>query len=197
MSLIIDFENIEQKCRNAAETEEYEKLVEKTVKAKKIFLIGNGGLHFVANHMATDLSRLIENKAVYSFESVGFITSNANDHGFEQMFIRWLETIATVEDPDDCLVVGLSCSGNSSNVVRALHWAQEKGIGTFLVSGQKSEALRNDVDELCLKCEFFHTVEVMCLIIFYDLIHRVGSHCPSITEEKKRMSGSPLRKVED
>ena len=195
MSLLINFENIEEKCYEAAASGEYDVLVNKVSKAKKIFLIGNGGLHFVANHMATDLSRLIENKAVYSFESVGFITSNANDHGFEQMFVRWLETVTTVENPDECLIIGLSCSGNSSNVIKALHWGEDRGFGTFMVSGQKSEVLRDDIDELSLECEFFHTVEVMCLIVFYDLIHRVGSHCPSITEEKKRMASSPLRKA--
>ena len=90
MSLKINFENIEEKCINIATTAEYNLLVDKINRAKKIFLIGNGGLHFVANHMATDLTRLINNKVVYSFESVGFITSNANDHGFEKMFVRWL-----------------------------------------------------------------------------------------------------------
>jgi len=48
---------------------------------------------------------------------------------------------------------------------------------------------------MLINFEFFHTVEVMCLMLFYDLIHHVGSHCPSITEEKKRMRNSPLRKV--
>ena len=196
MSLKINFENIEEKCINIATTAEYNLLVDKINRAKKIFLIGNGGLHFVANHMATDLTRLINNKVVYSFESVGFITSNANDHGFEKMFVRWLETVCAVESPDDCLIIGLSCSGNSSNIIRSLHWGYEKGFPTFLISGQRSMTLKDKVDQLCFNCEYFHTVEVMCLMMFYDLIHRVGSHCPSITEEKKRMADSPLRKVQ-
>ena len=111
------------------------------------------------------------------------------------MFVRWLETVCAVENPDDCLIIGLSCSGNSSNVVRSLHWGHENNFPTFLISGQKSLALKDEVDQLCFNCEYFHTVEVMCLMVFYDLIHRVGSHCPSITEEKKRMADSPLRKV--
>ena len=69
--MLIDFENISQKCTDASLTKEYDILVKKVNKSKKIFLIGNGGLHFVASHMATDLSRLIPNKAVYSFDSVG------------------------------------------------------------------------------------------------------------------------------
>ena len=118
--MIINFENIEEKCKKAFSSTEYDLLVDKINKSKKIFVIGNGGLHFVASHMATDMSRLISDKAVYSFDSVGFITSNSNDHGFDQAFVRWLETMASVEEPKDCLVIGLSCSGNSSNIIGAM-----------------------------------------------------------------------------
>tara|TARA_R110000824_G_scaffold257470_1_gene446427 strand:+ start:6361 stop:6945 length:585 start_codon:yes stop_codon:yes gene_type:complete len=192
----IDFENIEQRCIDAIDSDEYAILASKINKAKKIFLLGNGGLHFVASHMATDLSRLIPDKAVYSFDSVGFITSNANDHGFDKLFVRWLDTVAAIEDASDCLVVGMSCSGNSSNVVNALHWADDKNIDTFMVSGQKSEILRNGISEMSYECEYFHTVEVMCMIIFYDLIHQTDNKCPSIRGEKNRLKGSHLRNVE-
>jgi hypothetical protein len=69
--MLIDFENIEEKCQIACSSEEYKVLINKVNKAKKIYLIGNGGLHFVACHMSTDLSRLIPDKAVFSFDSVG------------------------------------------------------------------------------------------------------------------------------
>ena len=193
--MLIDFENIEEKCNTAANSEEYTVLVNKVKAAKKIFLIGNGGLHYVASHMATDLSRLIPDKAVFSFDSVGLITSNANDHGYNKIFIRWLDTITPADNPEDCLVIGLSCSGNSANVVDTLHWAEENGISTFLISGAPSETLRDNIDELAIRCEYFHTVEVAILMIFYDLIHRTGNHCPSINQEKRRMANSPLRKA--
>lgn len=193
--MLIDFENIEEKCDTAANSKEYERLVEKVSKAKKIFLIGNGGLHYVASHMATDLSRLIPDKAVFSFDSVGFITSNANDHGYNKIFIRWLDTITPSDKPEDCLVIGLSCSGNSPNIIETLHWAEDRNIATFLISGTDSEQLRDDIDELPIRCEYFHTVEVATLMIFYDLIHRTGNHCPSIDQEKRRLFNSPLRKT--
>ena len=136
--MLIDFENIQEKCNVASSSDEYAILVKKVQQAKKIFVIGNGGLHYVASHMATDLSRLIPGKAVYSFDSVGFVTSNANDHGYEQLFVRWLETIADVENADECLVIGLSCSGNSANVINALHYSRDVGFDTFMISGQKS-----------------------------------------------------------
>ena len=170
---------------------------DKVNRAKKIFLIGNGGLHYVASHMATDLSRLIPDKAVFSFDSVGFITSNANDHGYNKIFIRWLDTITPSDDPEDCLVIGLSCSGNSPNVIETLHWAEDRNIATFLISGTDSEQLRDDIDELPIRCEYFHTVEVATLMIFYDLSHRTGNHCPSIDQEKRRLFDSPLRKAAD
>tara|TARA_R110001592_G_scaffold233433_2_gene491064 strand:+ start:392 stop:982 length:591 start_codon:yes stop_codon:yes gene_type:complete len=195
--VLIDFENIEEKCRTASSSKEYQILVDKLNKAKKIYLIGNGGLHFVACHMSTDLSRLIPDKAVFSFDSVGFITSNANDYGYENLFTRWLETIVTIEKPEDCLVIGLSCSGNSSNIINALHWADSSLIDTFLISGESSDILKSDIDELSMNCEYFHTVEVSIMMIFYDLIHRTGNRCPSIRQEKERMVDSPLRKAND
>jgi len=197
MALNIQFENIEKRCEKISDSEGYSLLAEKLSKAKKVFLMGNGGLHYVASHMATDMSRLVSNKTVYSFDSVGFITSNANDHGFEHMFVRWLETVATVEDPEECLMVGLSCSGNSANIINALHWAQDRGFETFMVSGQKSLTLNDEIDEISFECEYFHTVEVMCMILFYDLIHQIGSRCPSINQEKERMKDSPLRKAQN
>jgi len=190
---MIDFENIETRLTEKASTDEYKILIDKVNKAKKIFLIGNGGLHYVASHMATDLSRLIPDKAVFSFDSVGFITSNANDHGYENLFARWLETVAGVEDPDAVLVIGLSCSGNSANIVNGLHWAADNNFDTFMISGETSDHLRDDIDELSLHCNYFHTVEVMTMMLFYDLIHRTGNHCPSIRQEKIRLADSPLR----
>ena len=189
----IDFENIEERCSKVIDSKEYELLVNKIEKAKKVFLIGNGGLHYVASHMSTDMSRLIKNKAFYSFDSVGFVTSNANDHGYEQLFVRWLETIADVESPDDCLVIGLSCSGNSVNIINALHYSRDIGFDTFMISGQKSEKLDENVDELYFTFEYFHTVELSIMILFYEMIHQVGARCPSIRGEKNRLSDSPLR----
>jgi phosphoheptose isomerase len=191
--MLVNFENIEEKCNTATISEPYKLLVEKVNKAKRIYIIGNGGLHYVASHMATDMSRLIDDKAVYSFDSVGYITSNSNDHGFGRVFIRWLDTIAMIDEKEDSLIIGLSCSGNSSNIIGSLHWANSKGFMTHMISGQKSQILEENIDEVILNCEYFHTVEVSCLILFYDLIHRTGNHCPSITKEKERMGDSYLR----
>lgn len=183
---MIDFENIEEKMKQACETEQWQNLVLKFRKAKRIYFIGNGGLHFTAAHAATDCTRLISNKVCYSLDTTGFITSCANDHGYDNLFIRWLETSVIKEEIKDSLVIGMSCSGNSKNITRCLSWANTSGFETFLISGRKSKRLESCVDELDLKCNFFHTVEVLCLILFYQMIHEMGSQCPTILKEIKR-----------
>jgi D-sedoheptulose 7-phosphate isomerase len=191
----IDFENIQELCEKVCSSTEYNILVDKVKKAKKIYLLGNGGLHFVAAHMSTDLTRLIPDKVAYSFDNFGFITSNANDHGFQNIFSRWLETVATIDNNEESLVIGMSCSGNSTNVVSALHWADENGFDTYMISGQKSEHLKSSIEELSFECQYFHTVEVSCMMLFYDLIHQTENKCPSIKGEKNRLSGSSLRNM--
>ena len=189
----IDFENISMKCEEIINTPIYDELVKKISIAKKIYLFGNGGLHYVSSHMATDMTRLIPNKVVYSYDSVGFITSSANDYGFNELYVRWLETFSVGDLPKDCLVIGMSCSGNSVNVVKALHWADKNNFETFLISGQKSQILESKISELTFNCQYFHTVEVLCMMIFYDIIHQTDNKCPSIRGEKNRLKDSELR----
>ncbi len=185
----IDFENIEKKLEIALDSKEYLSLADKVNTAKRIYLIGNGGLHYVASHASTDMTRLIEGKVIHSFDSVGFITSNANDHPYDLLFVRWLESTTLDIDFENSLVIGMSCSGKSKNILNALEWAASKGIDTFMISGKSSGTLPEEVQELDLKCGYFHTVEVMALMLFYDLIHRTGNRCPSIDQEIRRKHG--------
>lgn len=177
----VDFEGIENKFSKVLRDAVYHLLIKKVEWNKKIFLMGNGGLHFVAGHASTDMTRLIDGKAFYSFDSVGFITSNANDHGYDHLFVRWLETVLKgVEDPTNTLLVGLSCSGNSANVINAMEWGKNNNCSTFMISGVKSKVLPKDVDELVFDCTYYHTVEVLTLMLFYDIIHKLGFSCPTI-----------------
>ena len=65
-----------------------------------------------------------------------------------------------------------------------------------MVSGQKSEILRTKISEMSYECDYFHTVEVMCMILFYDLIHQTDNKCPSIRGEKNRLKDSSLRSLD-
>ena len=102
---LVDFENIESKFQNVVASNDYDKLVNLLLKHSNIYVIANGGLHYVASHMATDISRLVPNKFCHSFDSFGFITSSANDFGFESIFERWLINCIPSDSPSLLIVV--------------------------------------------------------------------------------------------
>ena len=143
-------------------------------------MIGNGGLHYVASHMATDLSRLVSHLSVHSFDSVGFITSNANDHGYDNIFTRWLETINFANENTSPIVIGLSCSGRSINVINALELAIKNNSKAYLISGVENKNLKQGIKQLNFDCKYYHTVEALCLMLFYHIVHSIGYKCPPI-----------------
>jgi phosphoheptose isomerase len=176
-----DFEDLEHKYQTAIHSPEYQQLIKLVGNSRKIYVVANGGLHYVGSHMATDLTRLVPAKVVRSFDSFGFISSNANDHGWENTFVRWLETSAILDDPDTTMVYGMSCSGNSTNVIKAFEFARDRfGFKSFLLSGRPSKCKPSETLEICLNAEYYHTVETIGLMLFYDLVHKLGHACPVI-----------------
>ena len=107
MSSKADFENIEQKVSQCINSDQYRNLLRLISRHDNIYVLGNGGLHYVASHMATDMSRLLDNKFVHSFDSFGFITSSANDFGFESIFERWLECCICLPQNNKGLIIGI------------------------------------------------------------------------------------------
>lgn len=183
----IDFENLAEKLEIALLSDDYKLLVEKFTKAKKIYLMGNGGLNSIASHMSSDMTRLIPNKCAIAFSDPGFISSIANDYSWETVFVRHLETMCEgIENPSETLLIGLSCSGNSKNVVNALKWGEAHGFQTFQISGVKSTTLPENIGELSSDCIYFHTAELLTTAICYDLIIKTGNRCPEINAENAR-----------
>ena len=189
--MLIDFEKVQSRVEQICKSNDYLELIELTKSASDIYIIGNGGLHYVGSHMATDMTRLIEDKSVYSFDSFGFITSTANDHGYEEVFQRWLNATIRQDNFSNILVIGLSCSGASSNIINTLRWIKSKGGNIFLLAGANKKPL--DIKGLQMGFEYFHTVEVATMFLLYELIHQVGSECPSIKKENLRNVTSSLR----
>jgi D-sedoheptulose 7-phosphate isomerase len=104
---------------------------------RQVFLFGNGGSAANANHLANDfiygvsktfgsalrVSALSANSAV--------LTCLANDEGYDNIYLHQLAVLANTGD----LVIALSGSGNSSNIVKALTWCRENGVESFAVIG--------------------------------------------------------------
>lgn len=94
---------------------------------KTVFLIGNGGSHANADHIANDLLSC----GVRAFTpSTAFLTATGNDVGYEDIFSRWLKIVGDKGD----LLIALSGSGTSKNIVKALSTAKEIGMETLLVT---------------------------------------------------------------
>ena len=119
---------------------------------------------------------LIETEIRSSFDSFGFITSSANDFGFDTIFERWIDVCVNTTGKKG-LIIGLSCSGTSKNIVNALDYGKKINWDVFLISGKQTKI---NVPNLNIDAKHFHTVEVFCLMLFYEIIHSLGHTCPEI-----------------
>lgn len=106
------------------------RLLEDTrTKGQRIFLCGNGGSAATASHIAEDLALGPKKKGHQAFRTIGLtdnsasITAIGNDDGYEQIFVKQLENLFSKGD----LVIGISASGNSPNVIKALEYANRNG----------------------------------------------------------------------
>lgn len=103
----------------------------------QIFVIGNGGSASTASHLACDLGKgtSIEGKRRFRVisltDNVATMTAWSNDVSYEDVFVEQLKNLVKQKD----VVIGISASGNSENIIRAMHYAVEKGCKTIGWSG--------------------------------------------------------------
>lgn len=113
---------------------------------RTLFLIGNGGSAANASHFGQDLSKSTlpslsvgkRFRTIALTDNISFITALANDEGYERVFV---EQLITLGRPGDILVA-ISGSGNSPNVLRAVEYANGHGIKTIGVTGFNGGKLR-------------------------------------------------------
>lgn len=104
---------------------------------KKIILLGNGGSATTAMHFACDLSKwtVVDGtrrvRALSLVSNAALTTALGNDLGFDSVF---QEQLMSLLDPGD-VVVGISCSGQSPNVLSAMEWAGAAGAETVALTG--------------------------------------------------------------
>lgn len=138
-------------------------LVAKTIKAGgRIYSCGNGGSAAIANHLVCDCLKGIRTDTqlkpkVYSLSTtVELITAIVNDIGSEQMFSFQLESLGEAGD----LLIAISSSGSSPNIVRTLELARRMGIATIAMSGFAGQPSRELADvSLHVECENYGIVE--------------------------------------
>jgi D-sedoheptulose 7-phosphate isomerase len=115
-------------------------------KGNKIMSCGNGGSHCDAMHFAEELSGRYRNNrkalAAISISDASHITCVGNDYGFDFIFSRMVEALG---QPGDVLL-GISTSGNSKNVIEAVKAARQRGMQVVLLTGKDGGQLAGMAD---------------------------------------------------
>jgi D-sedoheptulose 7-phosphate isomerase len=123
--------------KNINNIEAAAKLIAQSVQSGgKVISCGNGGSHCDAMHFAEELTGKYRDhrKAIpaIAISDPSHISCVSNDYGYEFVFSRYLEALGNKGD----VLVGLSTSGNSANIIRAAQTAKEKGMKVIILSGK-------------------------------------------------------------
>lgn len=140
---------------------------------KQIFILGNGGSASTASHFACDLGKgtikkVYDNKekrfkVISLTDNIATMTAFGNDVSFEDIFSQQLKNLLNKED----VVIGISGSGNSPNVVKAIQYAKECGAKTIGLLGFKTGGkLRELIDyEITVQDNHYGRIEDIHLML--------------------------------
>lgn len=124
------------------------KITNAFLKGNKVLICGNGGSSAEASHFAAELVGHFEEKFRQALPALAlntdnsFLTAWSNDESFEEIFSRQLQALGASGD----ILIGLSTSGNSKNLVRAFETAKTKGIFSIALLGKDGGELKNFSD---------------------------------------------------
>ena len=97
---------------------------------KEVIMIGNGGSNAICSHIAQDYTKFLGNRA-YAFSDASRLTCYINDFGMENAYKRFLEDFAV----SDTLVILISSSGNSQNIVNCARYCCDEGLPFITITG--------------------------------------------------------------
>lgn len=145
----------------------------------KVLLCGNGGSAADAQHIAAELSGrfYLDRKPLYAEAlhcNTSYLTSVSNDYGYESVFARMLEAAGRSGD----MIIGISTSGNSANVLKAFAKAREIGMTTISFTGttggkmaEMSDILINVPSEVTPRIQEAHILigHILCELVEKEL----------------------------
>lgn len=181
---MLNFENLDEKFVNIVNGKEWTDLQSKFNKSNEIFVLGHGGNLAVADHAAVDITRLSNGTKNAMCPGSGVVaTSLINDVGFDQWMVTWLNQrtcTRTKSQLQDTLVLGVSSSGTSTDVIKALQWANDQGMNIAMITSRPLSVKIPNLTVVELGAEYYHTAEVLTLLLTYELTHGSGKECPPI-----------------
>lgn len=154
-------------------------VIVKTIeKGKKIVIFGNGGSAADAQHMAAELMgglRSHDRPAIASLAlttDTSFITAWSNDTDYETIFSRQIEAIGNKGD----VLIAISTSGNSKNVIRAIETAKEKRIRVIVLTGKSGGNMANSGNiNICIPSDDTQRIQEGHLMVEHILCESVES----------------------
>ena len=115
-------------------------LSKRITRAKRVYIIGNGGSYANAVHICNDLLGC----GIKAFTlDPATLTASANDYGYESVFERWINVVGENAD----LLIALSGSGKSKNILRAISAAKKLGMDTELVTWHLKDGMDMQASE--------------------------------------------------
>jgi len=201
---MLDFENIDEKFVSIVHSKEWQELQHKFNKCDNIYILGHGGNLAVADHAAIDISRLSNGTKNAMCPGSGIVsTSLINDVGFDQWMVSWLNQRTcsnTKRQMSKSLVLGVSSSGMSTDVIKALEWASSNGMELAVITSRDLSVQISGLTKVLLGTQYYHTAEVLTLLLTYQLTDGSGHACPPIGKntpeelEKLNWKGGKIRK---
>ncbi len=164
-------------------------LVDALEEGNKVLLFGNGGSAADAQHIAAEfVGRFAFDRpalpALALSVNTSCVTAIGNDYEFDQVFSRQLEALARPGD----VAIGISTSGNSPNVLRAMAVARKMGVRTVALTGCTGGKLKDAVDHcICVPSDQTPRIQE-CHILIGHIISELVEQ--TIFHEQSRVSGS-------
>ena len=139
-------------------------------KGSHLFFVGNGGSAAIASHMTADFMKN-GGMNTYSLYDNAVMTCMGNDYGYEYVFSKPMQFLVKEGD----LVVAISSSGNSSNIIRAIEVAKEKGAAVLTFTGFKSDNKVKQLGDInvYVPCEKYGIVESIHNLILQQIVDTI------------------------
>ncbi len=182
-SEILPTESIDELVNEVLNTAEWQKAQNDFNSSNVIYIIGNGGNLAVADHGSVDITRLSKKLAIAPGSGI-VATSVIGDSSIDTWFLNWLEAhleVKTSSEKSNSMLIGISSSGTAQNICSCLSYAGSQSLKTLMISARKLNKIKHSFNCVELGTDYYHTGEVISLLLFYQLIHGSGSSCPSIS----------------
>ena len=201
---MLDFENLGDLFVKTVHSDQWQELQKKFNNSNDIYVLGHGGNLAIADHAAVDITRLSNGtKNAMCPGSAVVATSLINDTNFDQWMVSWLSSMTSTRTKNQMkksLVLGISSSGTSKDIIKALQWASDNGMEIAIISSKDIPVKISGLTKVLLGANYYHTSEVTTLLLTYQLTHGSGNVCPPIGEncpkdlEKLNWKGKKIRK---